>query len=191
MLQSKVSALALGVLILLSGCAKKYVVTTELITPIAPPIGCTTGAIVDELPASMAEGQKPTAEDVAKLKRYIEEEVAQKGLARFLPPGDPNVAYEVSGSFLEFKRGSGIVRFFIGFGLGSANATIGLRLVDTRSGAVLFAGNFTGNVSSWAEGGDTMFRRIAGDFAKELAKQLKKLDPDAEIEEAKEARGIL
>lgn len=170
---------------LVTGCAKNYVVTNPLSTRLVAPAPCAIGNIVDELPADMEEGKKPTVEDVDRLKRYLGEELARAGVARILPAGNREIAYEITGSFLEFKRGSGAVRFFIGFGLGTANATIGLRLVDPKTGTILFGGNFTGQVSSWVEGGDEMFRRIAKDFAKELAKQLKKVAPDTKLSEEK------
>lgn len=163
-----VAVIALG-----AGCAKTYVVTKPLDAALAAPATIIVGAITDELPIDTEEAKKPRQSDIDKFQRFLGEEIAKKQIGQIVPGASPDAQYEVRGRFLEFKRGSGAARFFIGFGVGSAKAVIGLDLVDKKSGEVIFAGNFTGAVSSWAEGGDQAFKRIASSFAKELEKQLK------------------
>jgi len=41
---------------------------------------------------------------------------------------------------------------------------------------------FTGSVTSWAEGGQEMYKRVAKNFAKALQKELKKLEKERESE---------
>jgi curli biogenesis system outer membrane secretion channel CsgG len=88
---------------------------------------------------------------------------------------DEGANLEVTGSILEYKKGSGWLRFFIGFGAGNAVVNTELRLVDASSGKLLFSGNFKQKVSGWGETGDATWKRIAKDFAKALEKQNKKL----------------
>ena len=77
-------------------------------------------------------------------------------------------AYEVRGSILEYKRGSGFLRFMIGFGAGSAKVVTELSLVDLGDGGTVFSGNFEGTVGSWGESGEAMYKRVAKDFRKAL-----------------------
>lgn len=168
--------LSLATAFLVAGCAKQYVVLQPLDTALEAPATIGIGEIKDELPVDMEVEKKPKEEDMAKLRRFLGEEISKKEMPWTVvtAPGG-NASYEVQGSFLEFKRGSGAARFFIGFGVGSAKATVGLKLVDKSTGATVFSGNFTGQVTSWAEGGEQTFRRIAKNFAKELEKQSKGL----------------
>jgi hypothetical protein len=160
---------------LIAGCTKPFVVTQPLSESLTAPATIAIGEVKDELPVDLEPQKKPKEEEFRKLRVFLGEEIAKKELWKFVPEATAATAqYEVQGSFLEFKRGSGAARFFIGFGVGNSKATIGLRLIDKSSGATVFAGNFTGQVTSWAESGDQAFRRIAHDFAKELEKQMKK-----------------
>jgi N-acetylglucosamine kinase-like BadF-type ATPase len=54
-----------------------------------------------------------------------------------------------------------------------------LRLQEVTTGRVVFAGNFTQTVSSWAEQGDVVYERVAKDFAKALKKRIAKLQKQA------------
>lgn len=162
----------LATVALVAGCAKSYVITQPLATALTAPSTIAIGAIADELPVDMEASKKPTQEDIVKLQNFLRDEIDKKKLGQ-LVAATANPQYEVQGSFLEFKRGSGAVRFFIGFGLGNAKAVIVLRLVDKNMGGTVFAGNFTGAVSSGMEGGEQALRRIASDFAKALQKELK------------------
>jgi len=167
--------LAALALLAIVGCSKSYVVTRPLDEPLRTPIVIGVGDITDDLPSDMPEEKKPTAEDLGKLRRYLDEEIAKRDRWRLASEPDDSLNYEVQASLLEYKRGSGALRFLIGFGAGNARATMTLKLIDRTTGKVAFSGNFYGTVSSWAEGGDQMFRRIAHDFAKVLDKQLESL----------------
>jgi len=79
------------------------------------------------------------------------------------------------GTVLEYTKGSGVVRYLIGFGAGKAAVTMELKLVSVSTGQVLFSGNFRQQVGSWTESGDECWERIAKEFAKELEKQNNKL----------------
>jgi len=170
--------LCLGLLLLSAGCTKRYFVLTHLQEPLAAPAHCSLGPIMDELPADMAPGDKPTAEDIAKLKRYLVEELEKRELLLFEENEAEKNLYEIRGSVLEFKRGSGFTRFLIGFGAGSAKLTVSLHLVEKRFNRAVFSGNFTKEVSSWPESGDQAFRVVASDFAKGLKKDLDFLEKE-------------
>ena len=99
--------------------------------------------------------------------------------------GEPDAEYIVEGSVLEFKKGSGLVRFLIGFGAGNAKVTTELRLIKRSQSPeeqdeIIFAGNFKRSVSDWTESGDKTFENVAKDFAKALQKRLKKLEKELE-----------
>jgi len=169
--------LAIGVLALLvaAGCSKPYLITRPLDQPLSTPVVIGVGAITDDLPADTPEDKKPTAEDLDKLRHYLEDEIDKRETLRLAAEADDGRNYEVDASLLKYSRGSGALRFLVGFGAGTARATLTLELVDKDTDAVVFSGNFTGVVKSWAEGGDKMFKMIAANFAKELDKQLKSL----------------
>ena len=161
---------------LLSGCAR-YQVTQPLEQSISQPAPITIGAIQDQLPPETPDKKKPTMENIEKfrtglLKQLVKQKVAMES---FSAEGDAR-KFEVRGSILAFKKGSGAVRFFIGFGLGDAKLTTQLELVETSTGTTVFAGNFTGQVSDWSQTtGDKMWENVAKDFAKALKKQEKNL----------------
>jgi curli biogenesis system outer membrane secretion channel CsgG len=159
---------ALLVLSATAGCAKQYVVTQPLEAAAVQPFSLRIGPITESLPADATPEQRPRPEELDTLVRHLQTELAKKGL---LATGES--MFQVEGTLVAFTRGSGAVRFLVGFGAGSAKATLRLHVVDTVSGTVVFAGNFSGSVSNWAEAGDQMFRRIARDFAKELTRALR------------------
>ena len=167
------AVLALAVL-LVAGCSKPYVITTDLERPLAQTSSVSMGEIKDEFPADFDAAKKPTAEHIERFKAVIMTELGKEEIFS-TDPGADTATYEVQGSILDFKKGSGAVRFFIGFGLGDAKVTTALRLVDKRTNTVVYAGNFTGTVSSWAEGGEKVFDLTAKNFAKALKKKLKQL----------------
>ncbi len=159
-------------LLLVLGCAKSYVVTRPLGQPLSSPVTIRVGEITDGLPMDMPQEQKPDPGDLEKFRKYLAEEIGQvKGIRMAEEPGD-SLGYEVRGSLLEYARGSGALRFFVGFGAGAARATTALELVDRDSGRVVFSANLHGDVTAW-ESGDEMYRKIAADFARELEKQLR------------------
>lgn len=172
------SKLTIGLLLLMvllmSGCVKRYVVTTHLKQPLEESSNTLIGAFSDDLPIDMKAEDKPSIEDVNKFKNYIIEEINDRGLLMAdLDVQHPR--YEIVGSIFEFKKGSGALRFFIGFGAGKAKLVAELKLKDVTNGEVIFAGNFKSETSSWADSGEKIFREIARDFAKELEKQQNKI----------------
>lgn len=166
-------------LVLLGGCTKRYTITCDLNEHFEPTSTCVIGSIVDELPIDTEEAKKPSAEDIAKFKNYLLEEIEKEDIITLLGQDADSTDYEIKGSILDYKKGSGAVRFFIGLGLGDAKCIVNMRLVDGSTGLTVFGGNFTATVSSWAESGDKIFRQISKDFTKELKKQLKKLAKEA------------
>ncbi|MCK4415245.1 MAG: DUF4410 domain-containing protein [Candidatus Eisenbacteria sp.] len=161
------------VLAALSGCAQ-YRITQDLTQPIEQPANCSIGEIGDGLPVDMAAEDRPSLENIGKLKNYLREKLGKKKVFASVMASDPNAGYEVVGAVLEYKKGSGCVRYIGLFGAGNAKLTVELRLIDKKSGDVLFAGNFKQKVSSWMESGAKTFERVADDFAKALEKQWKK-----------------
>lgn len=162
------------VIILVSGCAN-YVITVPLEEPLKPNAPFAVGNIGDELPIDIEDGDKPTLEDIDKFRQDIFDAIEKQNIYELLNSyeGEGN-PYEVTGSLLDFKRGSGALRFLFGFGAGSAKLTVNLELVDLEQNRVVFAGNFKGTVTGGLESGREMYKRVAKDFAKELKKQLKK-----------------
>ena len=136
---------------------------------------CSIGEIKDELPADFDEDDKPTLEDIDKFRDHLRIELEKKGIFQNVRLINPESEYEVTGSILDFKKGSGFVRFLGLFGAGNARLTVTLRLEDRNTRNILFAGNFRQQVSSYLESGEMIFQRVAQDLAKELEKQIKKL----------------
>ncbi|HBZ01027.1 MAG TPA: hypothetical protein DEO84_06875 [candidate division Zixibacteria bacterium] len=158
-----------------------YVITTPLKVPFNSIDYCTIGLITDELPTDMDLEKKPTLEEIDKLKDEIDHQLSEQEIFQMIGR-DEKADYEVNGSVLNFSRGSGVARFFIGFGVGSAKLTVALRLVDksdSTANKVVFAGNFSAQVSDWATKGDQMYKTTAINFAKALKKELKRLDKES------------
>lgn len=166
-------------LVLLGGCTKRYTITCDLNTYFTPDKTCVIGAITDELPIDTEESKKPSAEDIAKFKNYLTEEIEKKDIITLLGQNADSTDYEIRGSILDYKKGSGVVRAIIGFGLGDAKCVVSLRLVDTKTGLTVYGGNFTALVNDWLESGDKIFKQVSRDFTKQLEKQLKKMAKEA------------
>ena len=164
------SILALGLLIMLS--CTPYVITTKLEKPLDSSAYCSVAPIGDQLPEGMEMEDRPTIEEIERLENMLIERIEEREVFSVIGSG---AEYEIRGSILEFKRGSGAVRFLIGFGAGNAKMVASLELVDQRTEEVVFGGNFDAVVASWAEKGDKIFYTIADNFAKALKKQNKKL----------------
>ncbi len=161
-----------GSLALLGGCTKHYTITCDLTQYFTPDKTCTIGAIVDELPVDTKEGKKPTAEDIAKFKNYLFEEITSRDIITLLRSNADSSDYEIRGSILEYKKGSGVVRAVFG-SPGNAECVVDLRLVEAETGQTIFGGNFTATVSDWAVSGDKIFKQISADFTRQLEEQLK------------------
>jgi PBP1b-binding outer membrane lipoprotein LpoB len=159
---------------LLSGCAQ-YVITQELEQPIPNTAACAIGNVTDELPLDMDEADKPTSEDIEKLKGYLVEEINKKEIFSSISAAYGSQQFEIRGGILEFKRGSGFVRFLGLFGAGNAYITVSLNLVDLSTGQIVFGGNFKGQVSSYMEAGQKMYQNVSKNFASALKKRIKAL----------------
>jgi hypothetical protein len=157
-----------------AGCApKSYVVTTPLSGVTERPTQVWIGDVQDNLPSDVEMDKKPTPEDIAKFQTYLREEIrARKRLQMDIAADSGACCYEVRAALLEYTKGSGALRFLIGFGAGKASMTTQLKLVDTRSGETVFAGNFIGKVTGSLESGSSMFRQVSRDFAKALDRGL-------------------
>jgi len=162
-------------LLLVMGCAKKYVITTELSESINTENSCLIGEIGDKLPLDFDPEKKPTIEHIDKLKNYLVKELEKKDIFSAVGLSDPSPNYVVEGNILDFKEGSGALRFFIGFGAGNAKLTVELSLINKKTNEIIFGGNFKQTVSSGGESGDAAFKRVAQDFAKALEKQFKNM----------------
>lgn len=163
----------LAITILFIGCTP-YVVTIPLEEAIETSSVCCIGAITDELPLDIEDEDKPTAEEIEKFKVLLQNELIKTDILVITGCGDPESRYEVTGGILEYKRGSGAVRFLIGFGLGNAKLLVTLKLVDRTSRETVFAGNFPAEVGDWLTGSDKIYNMVAKNFAKAVKKQQKK-----------------
>lgn len=171
------SILGLGCcLALLGGCTKRFVVTHELDKPLVTAPICNIADIRDELPADFPAEKKPSSEDIGKFKGYLAEAlVKDKFFVDAGPLGPKEAQYELSGAILDYKKGSGTMRFLFGQLAGAAKVTVTLELKDLKTGAAAYAGNFTGTVTDWGTSGIKMFEQISKDFTKDLKKKNKKL----------------
>lgn len=162
------------IILLMSGGCTPYVVLTPMEHPVETPAYMTVGAITDQLPQDIAEEDKPTFEEVQKFKDHLYNELNDKEFVEMLDHYSTDARYEVTGEILEYKRGSGAVRFLTGFGLGNARILIKMNLIDRTSEETVFAGSFRAEVGSWAVKGDEMYKTVAKNFAKAVEKQQKK-----------------
>lgn len=169
--------LAIALVLAVSGCSKPYVITTDLSDPLTDQSCVQIAEFRDLLPEDTDPDSRPTAEDVAKFKTYLAEEFAARRHLT-MAVSDAGCPYEVQGSLLSYTKGSGWMRFLVGFGAGDSKVVTELRMVDTRDGSTVFAGNFTGQVSSWADSGDKMFKMVSRDFTKQLEKRARALLED-------------
>jgi len=179
----KVLTVVLVVALLAVGCVKNYRVTQPLEQPLDRNYYCEMGAITDALPADFKEEDKPSTEFIEKLRSAIVNELSKTD---FFPPinsNDSEEGYDIKGSILDFKKGSGFLRFLFGALAGSSKLTIELSLTDRASDSVIFAGNFTQTVSGWAEAGDATCKKVAKDFAKALKNEIKEQEKKTAQEE--------
>jgi hypothetical protein len=164
---------SVALVVMLAGCAT-YKVTTPLEQPIDTAASWRMGQIRDALPPDIEAEDKPDEFQYTVLADKIREQIDKKKI--FGSVADPtSKKLEISGSIIEYKKGSGFLRFMIGFGAGSAVLTTELQVRNLETGAVLFSGNFKGTVSSWSESGDKCFDTVAKGFAKALEKEQKRL----------------
>jgi len=170
-----------GLLIaLVVGCTQPYRITQELQGPIHNEVGCSVGVIGDELPIDVETDKKPTEEQIEKFRSYLEKQLSGSDLfsgVGVTPAGGAEAhGYEVSGGIIEYKRGSGFIRFLIAFGVGDAKLTVRLALVDRENGQTVFEANFKRVVSDWMQSGDKTFEMVAKDFVSALKKEMKRIN---------------
>lgn len=178
MLTSNVSVgiLLISSLIILGGCTKPYMITTELEKPLNSGSFCIIEDMKDELPIDFPEEKKPTREALDKFNDYLIQELEKTELFRSVAFTFPSeIKYRVSGSILDYKAGSGFLRFLFGMGIGSAKVIVSLKLQDVETGEIIFSGNFDGVVSHWADTGDKVYKQVAQNFAKTIKKKHKEL----------------
>jgi Domain of unknown function (DUF4410) len=162
--------------ILSVGCTTPYKITSPLEQPLSEPTTISVGTIQDELPPDTPDKKKPTQENIEKFRSDLQRFLVKEKIVMGESSSESSTPlYEVRGSILSHKKGSGALRFFIGFGAGSAKLTTHLELVELSSNTVVFAGNFTGAVTDWMETGNKMWEQVAKNFVKALKKQAKKL----------------
>lgn len=166
--------LALILIICFITACTPYIITTPLENPLVPPKTCTIGSITDELPMDMDEDKKPTLEEINNFKNLLYNELNSKEIFKMLHHGDNDAHYELTGGVLEFKKGSGWLRFLFGLGIGNARLVVSLELTDKKNNDIVFGGNFTGEVDDWMTSGNQIFRMVARNFAKALENQIKK-----------------
>jgi hypothetical protein len=171
----KLLALLAMVVLLVSGCGKSFVITQTLEQPIAFPSKCYIGDISDNLPLGTELKDRPTVEDIDKLRGFLIERLEEEECLSLTTYNLDSARYRVQGSILDFKKGSGLMRALFGFGIGAAVLTVNLELIDQNTNEIVFAGNFSESVTSYGESGAETFKRVAKNFAKELRKQRVKL----------------
>jgi hypothetical protein len=159
-------------LVLMMGCSKPYMITQELTAPFNRGASCSIGDIIDALPSDFEADKKPTAEDMEKFKEYLAEALMGKELFGETAIDLSKAEYEVTGSILDFAKGSGFLRFIFGWA-GEAKVTVSLQLLEKSTKNIVFSGNFVGTVTSGWEEGDKMYEYVAENFAGKLNKELK------------------
>ena len=178
-MQNRLALLTLSVisgLFILSGCTKPYVITSELEKPLMTSSYCIIEDMKDELPADLAEEKKPTREVLDKFNDYLIDELQKTDLFGSVAYTFPSkIKYKVTGAILDYTAGSGFLRFMFGAWAGSSKVVVSLKLLDYETGEVLYAGNFKGIVTSWAETGDKVYKQVAHNFAQTIEKKHKKL----------------
>jgi hypothetical protein len=180
-----VKAVSIGVTFFFLSCSP-YVITTPLEHPLRHDATCAIGDITDALPQDMSLESRPSLEEINRLKDEIDYALADREIFAMLGLGE-NTDYAVEGRIIEFKRGSGTVRFFIGFGLGNARLVVSLKLVDRSENKTIFSGNFRAEVSDWATKGDVIYKSVAANFAKALKKELDKIKKNELTEGARQS----
>ena len=157
------------ILIFGAGCSKPYTITDYLLEPIQDPATCGIEYIEVAYPIESGK-EMPSMGDMEKFRHYIWQELASKNIFAEVAHDYPNPKYLVIGTILDYKKGSGAVRYLVGWGVGDAKLLVKIELIDIKKNQIAFSGQFEGKVSDWGESGDKIFRQAAQNFAKELAK---------------------
>jgi len=148
------------------GCVSQFAITQPLEANFPRPLVVSIGDIGVAVPLDTQAGKKPGQEELQMFERFLYQELAKAGIPMAQPGAKNPATLQVQGSLIEFKRGNGFARFFVG-PVAAASVTANLRLVEPDSGRVVFAGNFVGVVAGWSFG-EEAFRRAATGFAAAL-----------------------
>ncbi|MDD5425152.1 MAG: DUF4410 domain-containing protein [candidate division Zixibacteria bacterium] len=170
------SAVILAIAFLVSGCGQRYAITHNLEETFPGSSTCKIGYILDELPGNFPDDKKPSMEDIDKFKGYLKDALLKAELFDMKDESGNLYDYEVNGRLIDYKKGSGFLRFMFGAWAGKAKVTVALKIVEKVNNTEIFAGNFTGEVTSEFESGLEMFKRVAKDFAAALKKEFKRLN---------------
>lgn len=163
--------LGVAIVLCMVGCSKgrDATVIDHLRNPLQTSGTIRVGAITDNLPPDVDEGDKPSVEDIQKFKNCLLAEMEKLGYQRAAST-DGQTAYTIVGRLMEYKGGSWAARAFLGFGVGNAKLVSELQLLDGASGEVLFGGLFEGKVEN-LRSSDDMFVLMAKSFTEALQKQ--------------------
>lgn len=164
-----------GLILGLVGCARNYVITHELDEVLVDKPTFYIGEFRDELPADYAADKKPTKEDIKKFKNALEAALYKKDFSGSVSTENQDgKQYEITGAILDYKKGSGFLRFLFGYWAGGAKVTTALELRNLQTKDIIFSGNFSGFVTDWMESGDQMYKNVSKDFVKALKKAIEK-----------------
>jgi hypothetical protein len=168
-----ISCLAAVAVFATIGCGPPGVVTQPLVISVPPASRCSIGEITDALPADVPDEKRPPAGDIAKFRKHLYKALQKKNLFTVNELEDSRGDLEVTGSILDYKRGSAFVRL-ITLGLaGKSKAVVALSLVDKNTDSVVFSVNRGWVIATAEHTGDYMFELIAKDFATALAYAIK------------------
>jgi hypothetical protein len=156
----------------LVGCGKPYVITTAEERDFAIVNNIRMGDITADFPSDFDLGKMPSKEDIIRFQHLIMAELSEYERFNTLLNTSDSADFVITGSILDYSKGSKTAQFLIGFGAGAAKITTALRLVDVRTGKVVFAGNFTGKIADWTKENKEVFTKAAKNFAKALNKHV-------------------
>jgi hypothetical protein len=151
------------------GCVS-YRETTPLERPLNRSARWNVGEISLALPSDARVDEAPDEFQLAAFADRLREQI-KKAEVFNLPPDTGTGEVEVTGTIIDYGKGSGPLRFLFGVGSGTAYVTVEMQVRDRETGVVLFSGNFIGEVTHWAEKGDKSFDHVAQEFAQTLKRR--------------------
>ena len=171
--------LAVTLIMLSVGCGKHYLVTRPLGEELVEPPFCYIEVIANQYADDVNPASQPTEAELGYLRQHLVEEMGVAGLA----PADEAdsaalIPYRLVGSVMEFDRPSATsdaVELITGFDTGKGWITVLLLLEESPSGRVLFSGRFKAKANRGFGSDDHAWGKLAGDFARELFQQRRKL----------------
>jgi hypothetical protein len=136
---------------------------------------------VEVIPFDSKEGVLfPPDFHVRLTEELVSELLGSKRFAQVLregetPNGDAGPMLKLAGTVTEFKKGSQMKRYMIGFGAGKTKIKASIKFTDAATGEVVFEDDVDGKVIMGFAGGDSM--GAAHGLAKEVAKVAKEKLP--------------